>query len=420
MSLIDRDHWREIGDALRGNKVRTALTAFGVFWGIFLLIVMMGAGSGLENGANDSFAGTATNSMFVWGQRTSKPYRGLPVGRAIELTIDDAAALRTRVAEAEVVAPRCQLGGFGTGNNVTRGRKSGGFGVMGDVSDVTRVQAVPLVAGRFLNALDVAERRKVAVIGTRVRELLFETGEEPLGQEISIQGVTFTVVGLFRSLQSGQRADEQAQTIHIPLTTFQQAFQYGRNIDWLAIKSRDDVAASVTEARAKAVLRARHSVAPDDQRALGSWNMETEFNKFHSVFVGIRFLVWVVGIGTLAAGVIGVSNIMLVIVRERTHEIGVRRAIGATPLGITSQIVLEALLLTAAAGYFGLIAGMLTLDGVAAAIAGADSEFFRRPGIDLTTALQAIGILIASGVAAGLMPAVRASRVNTVEALRSL
>jgi putative ABC transport system permease protein len=420
MSMLDRDHWSEIGAALRGNKVRTALTAFGVFWGIFLLVVMMGSGNGLERGADDSFAGVATNSMFVWGQRTSKPYRGLPVGREIELTIDDAVALDTRIAEAEVVAPRCQLGGFGTGNNVTRGRKAGGFGVMGDVPELLHVQTVPLVAGRFVNALDVAERRKVAVIGTRVRELLFESAEDPLGREIAIQGVTFTVVGLFRPLQSGQRGDEQAQTIHIPLTTFQQAFHYGRNIDWLAVKSRDDVRASVTEEKVKAELRARHRAAPDDQRAIGSWSMATEYDKFHAVFVGIRILVWIVGIGTLAAGVIGVSNILLVIVRERTHEIGIRRAIGATPFGITSQIVLEALLLTATAGYVGLIAGMLTMDGVAAAIAGTDSEFFRRPGIDLATAGRAIGILVLSGVAAGLMPAIRAVRVNTVEALRSL
>jgi putative ABC transport system permease protein len=420
MSVLDRDHWREIGAALRGNKVRTALTAFGVFWGIFLLVIMMGSGNGLEHGADDSFDGVATNSMFIWGQRTSKPYRGLPVGRPVELTIDDATALATSVPEAEVVAPRCQLGGYGTGNNVTRGRKSGGFGVMGDVPELLSVQTVPLVAGRFVNAIDVAERRKVAVIGTRVRELLFETGENPLGQKIEIQGVPFTVVGLFRPLQSGQRGDEQAQTIHVPLTTFQQAFHAGRRIDWLAVESRDDVPGSVTEEKVKAELRARHRVAPDDPRALGSWSMAAEYAKFHSVFVGIRILVWIVGIGTLAAGVIGVSNILLVIVRERTHEIGIRRAIGATPFGITSQIVLEALLLTAAAGYVGLIAGMLTMDGVAAAIAGANSEFFRRPGIDLATALRAIGILVLSGVAAGLMPAVRAVRVNTVEALRSL
>ena len=419
MSPFDRDHWREIGDALRGNKVRTALTAFGVFWGIFLLVVMMGSGNGLENGADDSFAGTATNSVFVWGQRTSKPYRGLPVGRGVELTIDDADSLRAEVRAAEIVAPRCQLGGFGTGNNVTRGRKAGGFGVMGDVPELTRVQGVPVFAGRFLNALDVLERRKVAVIGTRVRELLFDAEDNPLGQEIAIQGVTFTVVGLFRPLQSGQRGDEQAQTIHVPLTTFQQAFHYGRRIDWLAVKSRDDVPASTVEAEVKAVLRARHGAAPDDERAIGSWNMEREFEKFQAVFTGIRFLVWIVGLGTLAAGVIGVSNIMLVIVRERTHEIGVRRAIGATPFGITSQILLEALLLTAAAGYAGLIAGMLTMDGVAALIAGTDSVFFRRPGIELRTALESIGILVVAGVAAGLMPALRAVRIHTVEALRS-
>ncbi|HEX6850156.1 MAG TPA: ABC transporter permease [Candidatus Polarisedimenticolaceae bacterium] len=419
MSVLDRDHWHEIWEALRGNKVRTLLTAFGVFWGIFLLMVMMGSGNGLERGAMEGFSGGATNSLFVWSQRTTKPWKGMPVGRELDLTDADVAAVRQKVPEAEIVAPRNQLGGFGGGNNVVRRNRSGGFSVMGDVPELARIQTVPLVEGRFLNPIDVADRRKVAVIGTRVRELLFERGESPLSKEIRIQGVYFTVVGVFKSLQSGTRGDRETQTIYIPFSTFQQSFNYGNRVDWLAIKSRDDVPATVTEEKVKALLRARHAVSPDDARAFGSWNLEQEFRKFSGVFTGIRLLVWIVGIGTLAAGVIGVSNIMLVIVRERTHEIGVRRAVGATPFAITSQIVLEAVLLTAAAGYLGLVSGMLAMDGVAAAVANTDSMFFKRPGVEIATALQALGILIASGIAAGLMPAWRALKVPTVEALRS-
>jgi putative ABC transport system permease protein len=192
------------------------------------------------------------------------------------------------------------------------------------------------------------------------------------------------------------------------------------HVDWIGIKARDDASATDAEEKAKALLRERHDVAPDDTRAFGSWNMEKEFKQFSGVFSGIRFLVWTVGLGTLAAGVIGVSNIMLVIVKERTHEIGIRRAMGATPLSITGQIVLEALLLTSSAGYVGLILGMLAIDGVALLTRGSDAEFFKNPGVDIPTALKALVVLIFCGVLAGLMPAWRASRVSTVEALRAL
>ena len=419
MSWLDLDHWGEIWAALRGNKVRTLLTAFGVFWGIFLLMVMMGSGNGLEHGAMHEFAGSATNTVFMWTQRTSKPYRGLPVGRTFELTTEDLEAVRQKVPEAEIVCPHNQLNGYGGGNSVVRGTKSGGFSVMGEIPEIRKLQPIPIARGRFIDPNDLDERRKVAVIGTRVRDVLFDRGENPVGQDIRINGVYFMVVGVFDSIQTGNRADRELQTIYVPFTTFQQAFNYGNRIDWLGIKSRDDVPASVTEERAKAVLRQRHTVAPDDQRAIGSWNMEKEYLQFKAMFTGIRLLVWIVGIGTLAAGVIGVSNIMLVIVRERTHEIGIRRAVGATPWAITSQIVLEALLLTAAAGYFGLIAGMLSVDGVAALTAGSPSEFFRSPGVEIRSAIDALLILVAAGIAAGLIPAWRAMHISTVEALRS-
>jgi putative ABC transport system permease protein len=419
MSLFDADHAREIWDALRGNKFRTFLTAFGVFWGIFLLMVMMGSGNGLERGALQEFTGGATNSVFVWGQRTSKPYRGLPVGRGMQITNEDLPALRAQVPEAEVIAPRNQLGGFGGGNNVGRGTKSGGFSVMGDHPEIAAIQSIPLEQGRFLNRLDIEEKRKVAVIGTRVREVLFDRDENPIAKEIRIGGVYFMVVGVFRSTRSGSDADRDAQTVYVPFTTFQQAFNFGNRVGWLAIKSRDDVPASAVEAGTLAVLRERHGVAPDDSRAFGSFNLEEEYRKFKGVFLGIRTLIWIVGTGTLAAGVIGVSNIMLVIVRERTHEIGIRRAVGATPLSITSQIVLEAVLLTAGAGYIGLIAGMLGMDAVAGLVASSPSQFFKDPGVEVATAFKAIGILAVSGVVAGLMPAWRALRISTVEALRS-
>jgi putative ABC transport system permease protein len=420
MGILDVDHAREIWDALRGNKVRTLLTAFGVFWGIFLLMVMMGSGNGLETGAMQEFAGSAHNSVFMWGQRTTKPYKGFPVGRGIELTNEDVDAVRRQIHEAEIVCPHNQLNGYNGGNPVTRGKKSGGFSVLGEIPDIAQEQSIPIIAGRFLNENDLTERRKVAVIGLRVQDLLFDKGENPIGQSIKVKGVYFMVVGLFKTERTGGDADREMQTVYIPFTTYQQAFHAVGHVDWIGIKARDDASATDAEEKAKALLRERHDVAPDDTRAFGSWNMEKEFKQFSGVFSGIRFLVWTVGLGTLAAGVIGVSNIMLVIVKERTHEIGIRRAMGATPLSITGQIVLEALLLTSSAGYVGLILGMLAIDGVALLTRGSDAEFFKNPGVDIPTALKALVVLIFCGVLAGLMPAWRASRVSTVEALRAL
>jgi len=245
MSLFDGDHWREIYEALRGNKVRTFLTAFGVFWGIFMLMVMLGAGNGLWNAIQKGFSDGATNSFFVWSQRTSKPYRGMPTGRAIQLEVADADAIRTQVPEAAVVCPRNQLGGYRGGNNVSRGTKSGAFSVMGDYPDVARIQAVRIDSGRFLDKLDIDEQRKVCIIGTRVREVLFKKSEDPLGDSIRINGVYFTVVGTFKPARTSGGDDEATQTIYVPFTTFRSAFNFGDRVGWFAITSRNDVRASV-------------------------------------------------------------------------------------------------------------------------------------------------------------------------------
>ena len=420
MSLFDRDHWGEIYEALRGNKLRTALTAFGVFWGIFMLMVMLGSGNGLWNGVRRGFSDGATNSVFIWSQRTSKPWRGLPPGRAVQLEIGDADAIRAEVPEVEVICPRNQLGGFRGGNNVARGTRTGAFSVMGDLPEIARVQAVPIVAGRFLNALDVKERRKVAVIGTRVRELLFEAKEDPLDSSIRINGVYFKVIGVFKPNRTGDDRDDEAQTIFVPFSTFQSAFNFADRVGWFALISKDGVPASQAEAKVLALLRERHRIAPDDARALGHFNLEEEYGQIQGLFAGIRTLVWIVGIGTLAAGVIGVSNIMLVIVRERTNEIGVRRAVGATPWSVMSQIVFESLVLTGVAGYLGLVAGIVVVEIAAQVVSGMDAEMFRNPEVSFRSAVQTLGILVACGILAGLIPARRAVKISPVEALRAV
>jgi putative ABC transport system permease protein len=417
--MFDLDHWREIYTALSANKLRTFLTAFGVFWGILMLMIMLGSGAGLENGVNQDFADNATNSFWVWSQRTSIPYRGLPQGRPLQLTNDDTAAIRERVPEVSVLAPRNQLGGWRGGNNVTRGTQAGAFSVFGDYPQIMDVEPVRITEGRFLNPFDLEGQRKVAVLGPRVAEVLFEPGEEPIGDHIRINGVYFKVVGVFEPIDAEDQQEQES--IYIPFTTFQKAFNQGNRVNWFAITSQADVPASIAEEKVLTLLRQRHRVHPEDDRAFGHFNLEEEYEQVQGLFLGIRTLIWIVGIGTLAAGVIGVSNIMLVIVRERTHEIGVRRAIGAPPASVMSQIILEAILLTSVAGYVGLIVGMGLMDLTATLLAagGGQTQMFNNPGVDLASAMQALVILVIAGTLAGIIPARRAVSISPVDALRA-
>ncbi len=418
--IFDLDHWAEIKAALLRNRVRTALTAFGVFWGIFLLMVMIGSGSGLRNGVMRGFSGSAANSFFIWTQRTQKPWAGMPAGRTFELANADVQAIRDKVPEVEVVAPRNQLGGYMGGNNVTRGRKAGAFSVMGDYPEIRRIQSYGLEAGRFLNPLDLAEHRKVAVIGTRVREVLFEPAENPIGKSIVIQGVFFEVIGIFKSSQTGEDGDRDAQAVFVPFTTFQRAFNFGDQVGWLAVISKPDVRASVAEEKVLSLLKERHKVAPDDLRAFGHYNLEEDYGKIQALFAGIRILIWLVGAGTLAAGAIGVSNIMLIIIKERTKEIGIRRAVGAKPSAIVTQIVVETVILTSIAGYLGMVAGIALVEGVGRMLPSGDgARMFTNPDVGIGQALQALAILVTAGLLAGLAPAQRALQISPIMALRS-
>jgi putative ABC transport system permease protein len=290
---------------------------------------------------------------------------------------------------------------------------------MGDFPEIASVQSVRMVAGRFLNPLDIAERRKVAVLGPRSREVLFDKDEDPLGQDIRISGVYFKVIGVFAPRRSGDDHEDDTQSLFVPFTTFQSAFNYGDKVGWFAVTSKEGTQASVAEEKTLTLLRERHRVAPDDNRAFGHFNVEKEFGKVRGLFAGIRILIWIVGIGTLAAGVIGVSNIMLVIVRERTNEIGVRRAVGATPWAIMTQVVFESLVLTSVAGYLGLVAGVAAIEATSRLI-GDGAEMFKNPEVSLQAALQTLAILVLSGLLAGLFPARRAVQSTPVEALRAI
>ncbi len=417
MGVLDFDTWQEIWATIRKNRLRTFLTALGVFWGMFMLLLMLGFGNGLQRGVTGNMSGFATNAVYVWGQRTSMPYEGLPPGREVDFTNDDIATIE-RIRGVEHVAPRVQLGGWRDDNNVTRGVKTGTFGVMGDYPQFEIIQPMRFERGRFLNHLDLTERRKVAVIGNGVQDVLFDKGEDPIGKHIKIHGVYFEVIGLFRPRKGGEDADRAGNTIHIPFTTFQQAFNFNNKVGWFAITADPDVSAALVEQRVRGSLAERHHVHPEDRQALGSFNAEKEFRKITTLFAGIRYFVWFVGLCTLLAGAIGVSNIMLIAVKERTKEIGVRKALGATPRSIIGLVLQESIVLTSLAGYLGLIAGVGLLEGIGSLV-GEGNEIFANPQIDIRVALFGTAVLIVAGAFAGIIPARHAARIHPVEALRA-
>jgi putative ABC transport system permease protein len=419
MILFERDTWVEIGTSLRKNKLRTFLTGFGVSWGIFMLIIMLGAGNGLKNGVTGEFGDFATNSFFVWTQQTTMPYKGFPRGRYFNFVTDDIEAVKNNVPEIAIVAPKLQGGRWGGGgDNVVRGKHSGSFTVNGDYPEIFQIDPVKVEAGRLLNERDIKEKRKVAIIGTRVREMMFEPHEDPVGEQLKIQGVYFTVIGVVAPKGNMNMGGDKKETIWIPFSTLQQVYNYGNVVGYFAMTSQPNVPASVAEKKVRRLLAERHQVSPDDEMALGGFNIENEFKKMTGLFMGINTIIWIVGFGTLLAGIIGISNIMLVVVKERTKEIGVRRAIGATPINIISQIMMEAVILTFFSGLLGLIAGVWLLEGLSPLLAQAEESFIRNPEVQLGIAFTAIIVLVITGTFAGFLPAKRAIRIKAIDALR--
>jgi putative ABC transport system permease protein len=418
--MFDLDRFREVLDTLRRNAVRTLLTAVGVFWGVFMLIVMVGMGNGLESGTKKGMRGLATNSLYIWGQRTSVPYAGLQPGRRVKLTIEDAEAM-AGVPGVAVVAPRVALGGRRATQGVKRGDKEAMATVMGDTPQYRIVKPME-IEGRFINPFDMDQRRKVAVIGTRVRELLFEKGEEPIGESITVAGVDFMVVGVFETAQTGDAGARDAATVYVPLTTFQKALTNKRWLNYISVLSEPGTRASVVQETLTGMLRKRHKASPSDKQAIGSFNADAEYQKIVNLFDAIAWLILIVASATLMAGLVGVSNIMMVSVRERTREIGIRKAIGATPAAVVGQIVMEAVALASVAGYVALVAGVALLELVGYAISSGGEKaatMIAPPTVNLTTALIAAAAVAFGGALAGLFPALHAARIHTVTALRA-
>ncbi|MFZ4463289.1 MAG: ABC transporter permease [Bacteroidales bacterium] len=419
--MFDRDYWQEIGSSLSKNKIRTLLTAFGVFWGIFMLMIMIGSGNGLRNGVTNGMGDFATNSVFMWTQPTTVPYKGLPRNRYFNYRNDDIQALKDNIPELDILAPRLEGGGRRSGNNVIRKEKAGAFSIFGDYPEWNIIDPANIVQGRFINQMDIIQKRKVAVIGKRVLEVMFDKDENPIGQYIRINGIYFQVVGVFTPKNQNMNfGGDKEQSIHLPFTTLQQAYNYGDVVGWFAMTSKKGIPVTVVEDKAKHLLKERHKVAPEDERAIGYFNLQKEFNQMTGLFAGIRGLIWVVGIGTLLAGVIGISNIMLVIVKERTREIGIMRALGATPAKIIAQIVGESVFLTTIAGYIGLVIGVFIIELIDRNMPppATSNTMFLHPNIDFNVAIMSLVILVISGMFAGLIPARRAISIKPIDALR--
>ena len=413
--MLDRDTWQEILATMSKHKLRTGLTALGVFWGIFMLVFVLGMGKGLENGVFKDFGLKAKNVMFAWTWTTSKPYKGFQPGRNPQLTFEDIEAIKNNIEGIALISPRLHLNGA----NVRHRDKSDDYEVRGEFGDMFKIEALQLYEGRYINDNDEAETRKVAVLGSRVKEVLFGDAD-CIGKYIQIKGVEFRVIGVFGPMQVKPWTEDDMESVVIPLSTMHRTFGMGGRVDYFVCAGKPDARISEIELKVKALLKQRHNIAPDDPQGVGSENVEEEYLAVRNLFAGIKAFLWFVGIGTLLAGIVGVSNIMLIVVKERTKEIGIRKALGATPASIISMILTESIFITAISGYLGLIVGTFVIWGINFIMVSNNLEpdNFYNPQVNLTIGLGAVILLIISGTVAGLIPALTASRVNPVVALK--
>jgi len=413
--FFDPDRWQEIWITITHNKSRSFLTAFGVFWGMFMLVAMVGAGIALKRGMMSNIEGFATNSCFVWTDKTSLPYMGFKKGRNWNMVNEDIPVLVNNIPEIQYLAP--VLFGGGGQNNVTRNDKAGSFNVKGNYPSYNLIDESKMIYGRFINDIDIAEKRKICVIGERVYEVLFPTKENPVGKSIKVNGIYFQVVGVAKHTSGVNIGGDTKETVVLPFSTMQQAFNQGNIVHFLAVTAKPGVSVKVLETRIREELKKLHKISPKDETAVGGFNIEDEFNMFLYLGIGIASLIWIVGLGTLFAGAIGVSNIMLVTVRERTKEIGIRRALGATPSSIISQIISESIILTLLAGISGIMLGVGLLHVVGILLSQGD-QFFKDPQISFSVATGALFILMIIGTLAGFLPANRAMKIKPIEAIR--
>jgi putative ABC transport system permease protein len=408
--LFDSDTWQEIYGSIRKNKIRTMITIIGVLWGIFLLVVLLGAAKGMENGFNKLFGNFATNSVFVWTQSTDTPFKGYQKGRRFRLTFNDIDILKKEYNdEIRLLAPRNQ-----TNNLIIKDFKSGNFNISGDYPVLDKIQKKELIYGRFLNENDILSRAKVCVIAEDIYKQLFEKNEDPIGQYIKINNINYKVIGVSKPSTIGIDGD----AAYIPFTTYQKVYNTANKVDWMMITANDGIDIKQMEMDILLTLKNLHNVHPDDKRAFGSVNLGERIAKITGFLTGMQFLTWFVGIATLIAGVFAIGNILLITVKERTKEIGIRRALGATPKSIKQQIILESVFLTTVAGMLGIVFGALVLYLIDMFFGQGEDATLINPTVDIPVIFIAFTTLVVLGTLIGLIPAHMATIVKPIEALR--
>ncbi len=413
--MIDIDKWQEIFFTIRKNKLRTFLTAFSVAWGIFILMILLGVGTGLQRGVEYDFRNDAINSIWIRPGQTSKPFKGLQSGRRLSLKTEDYTQIKNKVKGIEYVAEKFNCWGNFT---VRYKDKFSAFNVYGVNPEVMHLENQYPIMGRYINQLDITDRRKVAVIGTKVVEGLFDKNENPVGKWIDVRNIQYLIVGVYED--KGEEGEKM--NIFIPISTAQLAYNSKNKIHSISYTVGD---ASVEESKIMVqqtikMLSDKYKFDPTDQRAMFIWNNVENFQKFKNLFSGIKVFLWFIGIFTIIAGIVGVSNIMYIVIKDRTKEIGVRKALGATPISIVGLFLQESILITVVAGYIGLITGIGVIESIKWGLNKfeVDAPYFRDPEINLLTAVLATLLLVISGVVAGYFPAIKAAKVNPIVALK--
>ena len=418
--MFDIDKWQEIFATIKKNKMRTFLTGFSVAWGIFMLMILLGSGNGLSNGVAENFMRDAVNAMWLWSGRTSIPYQGLKEGRDIRFTNADYDVLKD-LEGIEHTSGRYYIGG----NHFSYGNEYGDYTAITCHPDLKDVESIEIVEGRFINQVDINETRKSVVLGKDIYDALFK-GKEAIGEYVRVNNIPFKVVGICK-----EGGGTRHRNAYIPVSTGQKVFNGSNRLHnfALTIDAKTIEESQVIEKRVRETLARKHNFDPADESAMGSYNKLEDVMQTMKIFQAIKIFIWIIGIGTLIAGVVGVSNIMLIVVKERTKEIGIRKAIGASPGSVIGLILLESIMITTIAGYIGLVLGTGLMEVVnifverqyeisAATNGGNGDTIFRNPTVDIGIAMTATLVLIVAGAIAGYIPAKRAAKIKPIVALR--
>lgn len=410
---MDLDTWEEILITITRNKTRSLLTAFGIFWGVFMLVVLMGGGQGMQDMMQANFKGFATNSAFIWPQRTGEPYKGFRKGRSWSMNNNDVERVRQRVPEIDVITPTIVRGGI----TAIYGEKKTTCVLKGLHPEYDRIETQKISYGRFINDIDVLEARKVCVLGKRIYESLFSKGQNPCGKYVRVNSIYYQIIGVCISEGNVNIGGQASESIVIPFSTMQQAYDMGADIDLICLTAKPGIQITDVQPKVDEVIKEAHCVSPDDKQAIMMLNAEAMFSMIDNLFTGIRILIWLVGIGTLFAGAIGVSNIMMVTVKERTTELGIRRAIGARPRDILQQILSESMVLTIIAGMAGITFAVLMLQIVEVGV-NSTREDYACFQVSFWMAIGSGALLLTLGGLAGLAPAYRAMSIKPIDAIR--